>query len=291
VRCACIDIGSNTTRLLAAEVSDAVLRPLAADRRFTAIGDAVDADGAIPGDKIAEVASVVDGQVVMAWELGVERIRAVATAAIRDASNCAELVDAVARRCGVQIDVLTGEDEARLAFAGATGTLDDAPDGDVAVVDVGGGSTEVAVGRVRGGMDWFVSLPVGSAALTRRHAPDDPPTSAELDAMRADAREAFSAVPDASVARVYAVGGSATSLWALGGEALDAPGLVHALEAMTSAPAPELALALGLDPRRVRLLPAGILMLAAAHDKLGAPMSIGKGGLREGVLLAELARG
>ena len=291
MRCACIDIGSNTTRLLAADVSDAVLRPLAADRRFTAIGDAIDAERAIPASKIAEVASVVGEQVAMARELAVERIRAVATAAIRDASNCAELVATVADGCGVEIDVLTGEDEARLAFAGATGTLEEAPDGDVAVVDVGGGSTEVAVGQVHKGMDWFVSLPAGSAALTRRHAPADPPTPAQLDAMRTDARAAFAGVPATAVARVFAVGGSATSLWALGGEALDRPGLTHALEAMTSAPAPELALALGLDQRRVRLLPAGILMLTAAYEHMGAPMSIGKGGLREGVLLAELARG
>jgi exopolyphosphatase / guanosine-5'-triphosphate,3'-diphosphate pyrophosphatase len=169
--------------------------------------------------------------------------------------------------------------------------LEDPPGGDVAVVDVGGGSTEVAVGQVGKGMDWFVSLPLGSAALTRRHAPADPPAPAQLDAMRDEARATFAAVPSAPVARIFAVGGSATSLWALGGEALDRPGLAHALEAMTSAPAHELALALGLDSRRVRLLPAGILLLAAAYDRLRAPMSIGKGGLREGVLLAELARG
>jgi exopolyphosphatase/guanosine-5'-triphosphate,3'-diphosphate pyrophosphatase len=290
VRCACIDIGSNTTRLLVAEVSTGVLRPLAADRRFTAIGDAIEPDGAIPAEKISEVEGVVADQAAMARELGADRVRAVATAAIRDATNCAELVRAVADRCGVDVDVLTGEEEAQLAFAGATGTLEDPPDGDLAVVDVGGGSTEVALGRAGSAMSWFVSLPVGSAALTRRHGPADPPTDAQLDAMRNDARGAFAAVPPCSPAWVFAVGGSATSLWALGEDALDAAALDAALEAMTDAPADALAARLGLDPRRARLLPAGILMLTAAHETLRAPMSIGKGGLREGVVLAELER-
>jgi exopolyphosphatase/guanosine-5'-triphosphate,3'-diphosphate pyrophosphatase len=290
VRCACIDIGSNTTRLLVAEVSTGFLRPLAADRRFTAIGDAVGSDGAIPVLKIAEVAMVVGEQLAMARELGVDRVRVVATAAIREAANCAEFVRAVGDGCGVEVSVLTGEEEARLAFAGATATLEEPPDGDVAVVDVGGGSTEVAVGRARGGMSWYVSLPLGSAALTRRHAPADPPTPGELEAMGADARAAFAEVPATNPAWVFAVGGSATSLWALGGEALHDDVLRDALDAMTAAPSDELADRLGLDPRRARLLPAGILMLTAAHETLEAPMSIGKGGLREGVVLAELGR-
>jgi exopolyphosphatase / guanosine-5'-triphosphate,3'-diphosphate pyrophosphatase len=290
VRCACIDIGSNTTRLLAAEVSAGLLRPLGADRRFTAIGDAIAADRSIPDAKIAEVVTVVGEQAAMARELGAERVRAVATAAIRDAANCATFVDAIAQRAGVEVAVLTGEDEARFAFAGATATLEDPPAGEIAVVDVGGGSTEVAVGTAREGMAWYVSLPIGSAALTRLHAPSDPPVPAEVAAMRADADRAFADVGTAAVERVFAVGGSATSLWALGSDALDPPVLRGALDAMTAGPAAELGERLGLDARRVRLLPAGIVLLTAARQALRAPMSIGKGGLREGVLLAELKR-
>ncbi|MEA2274106.1 MAG: exopolyphosphatase / guanosine-5-triphosphate,3-diphosphate pyrophosphatase [Solirubrobacteraceae bacterium] len=282
-------MGSNTTRLLVADVTTGALDALAADRRFTAVAEAIGPNGEIPPGKVAEVTEVVAQQAAMAAQLGVTHIRAVATAAIRDAANCSELVDAVAAACGVKLAILSGEEEARLAFAGAVGTLDDVPEGEVGVVDVGGGSTEVALGRARDGMSWFVSLAIGSGTLTRRHAASDPPANDELEAMRDDARAALAGVRGARPRHVFAVGGSATSLWALAGETLDEAGLRDALEAITVAPAEALGTRLGLDPRRVRLLPAGILILAAASEALGAPMSIGRGGLREGVLLAEAA--
>jgi exopolyphosphatase/guanosine-5'-triphosphate,3'-diphosphate pyrophosphatase len=186
--------------------------------------------------------------------------------------------------------VLTGEEEARLAFLGATATLASPPAGRIGVVDVGGGSTELAVGTVAGGVEWCASVRVGSSVLAERHVSSDPPTAAELDAMRAAARAAMADVDVPRVDVALAVGGSATSLRRLVGPVLADDALRAALAVLTGSPCREVALRHELEPERVPLLPAGILVLAAAAERLGRPMAIGNGGLREGVLL-DLAGG
>src|SRR5688572_12139483 len=123
---ACIDIGSNTTRLLVAEPGDEALREVMAQKAFTRLGKGLRKDGRIAPDKVEEVAEVVATQVRLAEELEVERLRAVATAAIRGAANGADLVEAVRERAGVEVEVLDGDEEARLAFVGATRTLNHA---------------------------------------------------------------------------------------------------------------------------------------------------------------------
>src|SRR5918911_1511123 len=137
---ACIDIGSNTTRLLV----------LASQRAFTRIGKALLDGGSIPEEKIAETAEVVSSQARAARELGAEEIVAVATAAIREAANRDELAAAVEAAGGMPLWILTGDEEARLAFVGATRTLTDPTEDTVAVIDVGGGSTELAIGSPDG---------------------------------------------------------------------------------------------------------------------------------------------
>ena len=153
MRCACIDIGSNTTRLLVAEPAPGGLAEVLQLRAFTRIGRSLDAQGRIPEATLAAVADIVAQQCAAAAEQGCERLRVVATAAIRRAANGSALVDAVHARTGVPADVLSGEDEARLAFHGAAHTLDPPPAGTLAVVDVGGGSTEIAIGTAHGGVE------------------------------------------------------------------------------------------------------------------------------------------
>jgi exopolyphosphatase/guanosine-5'-triphosphate,3'-diphosphate pyrophosphatase len=288
MRCACIDIGSNTTRLLVAEPAPGGLAEVLQLRAFTRIGRSLDAEGRIPAATIAAVADVVAQFGVTAADHGCERLRVVATAAIRRAANGAELVAAVTRDAGVAVEILSGEDEARLAFHGAARTLDPPPPGSLAVVDVGGGSTEIAIGTLAGGVTWARSFTVGSSSL---HAActADPPTPADLARMRADARSAFAGVSIPPADDAVAVGGSAASLPALVGPVLDAPALGHALGVLASGPAAAVARAHGLAQERTQLLPAGILVLDAAAQALGGrPLRIGRGGLREGVVL-ELA--
>src|SRR5438128_2300505 len=139
MRCAAIDIGSNTTRVLVAEPEGGQLRTVMDQRAYTRLGKASGKDGAIGPEKVAEVADAVATQVRLAEELEADAIRIVATAAIREASNRDEVVDAITRACGVPVEVLSEEEEGRLAFIGATRTLGHLVEGEVGVVDVGGG--------------------------------------------------------------------------------------------------------------------------------------------------------
>ena len=256
MRCACIDIGSNTTRLLVAECADGRLERVHEERAFTRIGRALDGDRAIPAETIASVAEVVAAQRATAEEQGTTVMRVVATAAIRGAANQAELLAAIRARAGVEVVVLTGDDEARLAFHGATCTLPERPAGAIAVVDVGGGSTEIAVGTLESGVTWARSFPIGSSSLAAS-VPGDPPTPEHIAHMRARAREAFDRYKIPPTAHAIAVGGSAASLPAVVGRLVHADAVDRALRVLLAAPAAEVARRHGLAAERTHLLPAG----------------------------------
>ena len=285
--CACIDIGSNTTRVLAADVEDGRLREVLQRRAFTRIGKGLKG-GAIPRAKIDEVARVVAEQRRLVEQLGADALRVVATAAIRGAANQEEFAEAMRAAGGVDVHILDGEEEARLAFLGATRTLGRPLEGRVGVVDVGGGSTELAIGTVPEGATWSGSFRVGSGLLTDGYRRSDPPSAAELHAMREHAHGVFEGLELPAVDAAVAVGGSAASLRKLVGAVLDAESLQRAMRVLSGGASEEVAKRFGLDPERVMLMPAGLTVLDAAAHALGAPLQIGRGGLREGILL-ELA--
>jgi exopolyphosphatase / guanosine-5'-triphosphate,3'-diphosphate pyrophosphatase len=288
--CGCIDIGSNTTRVLVAEANDGRLVEVLQRRAFTRIGKGLVPGAAIPREKIEEVAAVVASHRELAERAGADPIRTVATAAIRSAANRDEFAEVVGERGGVEVSILEGEEEARLAFLGATRTLGERLEGRVGVVDVGGGSTEIAVGTVEGGVSWWASFRLGSGHLADEHLRSDPPTAVELALMREHADEVFDTIDVPRPGRAVAVGGSAASLRRLVGGTLGEDTLQGALGVLSGAPVGEVAERFSLDPERVRLMPAGLVILAAATQCLGCTLTIGNGGLREGVLL-ELAGG
>jgi exopolyphosphatase/guanosine-5'-triphosphate,3'-diphosphate pyrophosphatase len=255
------------------------------ERAFTRIGHGLPGDGTIPPAKIAEVAEVVAGQLRIARELGSVDVRGVATAAIRRARNGAALVAAVRDACGLTVEILTGEDEARLAFLGAARTLDHVPAGELGVVDVGGGSSELVVGTAPGHVSWSRSFAVGSGELADECLVSDPPSASELAAARARIATAIGGIEVPQPTEAVAVGGSATSLRRLAGPLLDAGTFERVLGLLGSARATEVAHRFALDLERVRLLPAGLLILEAASELFGAALQIGRGGIREGVLL------
>lgn len=287
----CIDIGSNTTRLLVAEPRNGGLREILQQRAFTRLGKALRRHDAIPAAKLEEVADVVGTQVRVARELEATELRAVATAVIRDAPNGEDLVDAVRDHAGVEVTVLAEDEEARLAFVGATRMLGGPVAGEVAVVDVGGGSSEIAVGKVDEGVRWSASWRIGSGFLADAYLHSDPPSIEELEAVRLHVEGALEGVRFDPPELAVAVGGSATSLRRLVGAELDHETLERGVRVLASTPIDEVAQRFELEPERVCLLPAGILILEAISDRLGRPLQIGRGGLREGVILEAIAAG
>ena len=282
---AAIDIGSNTTRVLVAEPNEGQLRKVMEQRAYTRIGKASQHDGAVDAEKIAEVAEAVATQVRLAEELGAEAIRTVATAAIREATNREAIVAEISRVAGVPVDVLSEHEEGRLAFLGATKTLGHPVQGEVAVVDVGGGSSEVVVGSAIEGLRSVQSFKIGSGSLADDFLSNDPPSPAELRAVREYIAEFFGGIEFEQPGQAVAVGGSATSLRALVGAALEYETLERGIRVLTGDPVAEVAKRFELDPRRVRILPTGVLLLEKLSELLGQPLQIGKGGLREGVIL------
>jgi exopolyphosphatase/guanosine-5'-triphosphate,3'-diphosphate pyrophosphatase len=283
--CAAIDIGSNTTRVLVAEPIDGQLKKVMEQRAYTRINKAIDDSGAITAEKIAEVSEVVATQVRLARELGAEEIRAVATAAVRDASNSEQAARAIAAAAGVPVEVLSDEEEGRLSFVGATKTLGHPVEGTVGVVDVGGGSTEVILGTVPGGAQTVRSWRVGSGVLADELIASDPPSAAEIRRVRDRIEDIFEGVEIEHPSQAVAVGGSATSLRRLVGAVLEYETLERGIRVLSADPAAEVARRFELDPQRVRILTTGVLLLEKVSELLGQPLQIGKGGLREGVIL------
>jgi exopolyphosphatase/guanosine-5'-triphosphate,3'-diphosphate pyrophosphatase len=292
VRRACIDIGSNTTRLLVAACDPGGVREIHQERVFTRIGHGLRDDASIPQAKLKEVAAVVAAQVTLAGELGVDtsQIHGVATAAIRRAGNGAELLSAIESACGLAVRVLSAEEEARLAFVGAAGTLGHVPSGPLGVVDVGGGSSELVVGTAPDSVGWWASFALGSGDLAEDFLRSDPPELSELSAARAHVAGTVVGIEPPPPVEAVAVGGSAASLLRLAGPRLDAASLDRALVLLTSRRASEIARRFGLDRDRVRLLPAGLVILEAVSRLFGVGLSVGSGGIREGVLLEAAAR-
>ena len=290
VRCACIDIGSNTTRLLVAEPDGTgALREVATARALNRLGAGRAGDGTLAPERLASVAHHVASHVEAARAHGAERIAAVATAAVRGAPDSSAVVEQLEAAAGIPVLLLDGDTEARLAFAGATCAVSPRPDGSIAIVDVGGGSTELVVGSCAGGPVWATSIAIGSGLLAEAELHADPPTAAQLDRMRALAAAALAQVDPPPAAAAWAVGGSATSLaQVLGGGDLSRAALARALDALCNEPAATLAARHGLHPERMRMLPAGLVILDAAAERLGVGLQMARGGLREGVILAML---
>jgi exopolyphosphatase/guanosine-5'-triphosphate,3'-diphosphate pyrophosphatase len=283
--CAAIDIGSNTTRVLVAEPIDGQLKKVMEQRAYTRISKAIDGDGAILAGKVEEVGELVATQVRLARELGAETIRAVATAAVREAANGAEVAAAISVASGVEVEILSEEEEGRLSFIGATKALGHPAAGTIGVVDVGGGSTEVILGTVNGGVEKVRSWRVGSGVLADELISGDPPSASEIRKIRDRIDDIFAGVEIPHPDQAVAVGGSATSMRRLVGAVLEYETLERGVRVLCGDPAAVVAKRFELDPTRVRILTTGVLLLEKVSELLGQPLQIGKGGLREGVIL------
>ena len=216
---AAIDLGTNSIRLIVAEPPAAdpggAYGTVARDMVITRIGQGVDETGAIASEALARTVDVLARYCRRARALHADRIRVAATSAVRDASNRRDLDGAVRDHAGSDLEVISGEREAGLSFLGATRDLQEPPP--FLVFDIGGGSTEFAVGTGR--PEKAVSTRMGSVRLTERFVDRDPPTRDELRAMEdeieARLEEAVRAVPFRTARTMVAVAGTATTLRAL----------------------------------------------------------------------------
>jgi exopolyphosphatase/guanosine-5'-triphosphate,3'-diphosphate pyrophosphatase len=216
VRRAVVDIGTNSTRLFIADVEDGKIADVL--ERWTAVtrlGAGVDADGRLSAEAMERVYVVLDEYRSLIDRHGGAHAVAVLTSAVRDASNGSEFARSVGARWGLEPHVLTGDEEARLTFLGATSERDPDDRTPTLVMDIGGGSTELVIGAGRE-MTFHVSTQAGVVRQTERHVDSDPPTRAELDELAADVRSILeSAVPERirrSVAWAIGVAGTATSM-------------------------------------------------------------------------------
>jgi len=283
--CAAIDIGSNTTRLLVAERQDGRLKKLMEQRAYTRIAKSTEGDGRITPEKADEVAEAVETQVRLARELGAGDLRAVATAALRDAVNGPEVVELIAGRAEIPVTVISEEEEGRLSFVGATRSLAHPVEGRIAVIDVGGGSSELVHGTITGGVDSVRSWPVGSGRLADQLFSADPPAPAEISRARDWIEDRFNGVEVESPDQAVAVGGTSNALRKMVGARVEYETLERALRLLCGSPAEEVGRQFEIDPVRVQVLPAGTLILEKFSELLGCPLQIGRGGLREGVVL------
>lgn len=293
---AAIDVGSNSAHLLVAALDGHALVPLADESTFLGLGAQVASAGHAGHDARRAVAETIGGYASLAAGLGapIDRIIVMGTEPLRRAADAGRLVGAVESVAGLPLFVLRHEEEAWLNVLGVTSGWP--VEREIAVVDSGGGSTEVAILGPRG-IQAELGLRLGSATLTAAHVRSDPPTDAEFQALRAAARAATGPIGTARADRVVLVGGTATNLVKLLPEAvadrrLTADRLRAIAEELVASPAADVVARYRLNPRRAPLLPAGVAIAEAVLDRLGADeMEVRDTGVREGAIHAVLHAG
>jgi exopolyphosphatase / guanosine-5'-triphosphate,3'-diphosphate pyrophosphatase len=289
MRVAVIDVGSNTARLLVATVTaEGRVLPVVEDRAFLRLGAEIEETGTIGTAKIAEAAETCAAFARAAAESDAERATVIVTAPGRQGGAGVRLASTLAEATSLPVRVLSGEGEARLAYDGAVhGTTAPLPEV-VGVVDVGGGSTEIAVGTPLLGAAWIASADLGSLRLTRASLPDDPPSADQVAAAREAVARTLAAHEPPRPDLALAVGGSARAIARVVGRTFDADDLERVVKLLRRRPAAKALRSFGIGPERAQTLLAGALLLGGASRVLGVPLELGRGGVREGAAL-ELA--
>jgi exopolyphosphatase/guanosine-5'-triphosphate,3'-diphosphate pyrophosphatase len=281
MRVAVVDMGTNSTRLLVADVEGGVVDEVERASRVTRLGRGVDTSGQLAGEAIEDVCEVVGGYVPRYQELGAERVAAIATSAVRDASNGDAFIAELRERFALDARTLDGEEEARLTFLGACSgrschhTL---------VIDIGGGSTELVIGS-GDEVTFHASLQAGVVRHTERYLTTDPPNAADLEELAADVRRqidgAMAEDPMIVAQEGIAVAGTPTSLAAISmeldpydpdrvhGHCLELPAIQRMLSQLASLPLAERLEMPGLQPGRAPTIVAGVVILAEAMRAFG----------------------
>jgi exopolyphosphatase / guanosine-5'-triphosphate,3'-diphosphate pyrophosphatase len=283
MRVAAIDCGTNSIRLLIADIDGNNFREVVRDMEIVRLGQGVDETGQFHPDAIARTLAAVDKFAAEIAKRGVEKIRFCATSATRDATNRHLFVDGVRDRLGIELEVISGDEEAALSFAGAIKDLDPS-NGPFLVVDIGGGSTEFVFGTST--VEAARSVNIGCVRMTERHFASDPATAQQIELARTDIQaaiaQAAAVVPITQAKTLVAVAGTATTVAAA---ALDLPEYdryaihlsrisaqqTHDAATMFATSTREQRLALGyMHPGRVDVIAAGSLVLSEIMKATGA---------------------
>jgi exopolyphosphatase/guanosine-5'-triphosphate,3'-diphosphate pyrophosphatase len=276
---AVIDVGTNSTRLLVADV-DGGVAPLERRSTVTRLGRGVDLSGHLASEAIEDVCEAISSYVGIVGELGAEVVEVIATSAVRDADNGSAFIAELRERFALSARVLDGEEEARLTYLGATS--ESAPQEPTLVVDIGGGSTELIVGT-GSEISFHDSLQAGVVRHSERHVASDPPTAGELEALAGDIRGLIEAAVGGGVEarRGIAVAGTPTSLAAVEielepydprrvhGHTLALPSIQRMLSRLASVPLAERVEIPGLHPDRAPTIVAGVVILVEVMRAFG----------------------
>ena len=288
MRVALVDVGSNTARLLVADV-DGSIDAVREEKAYLALGGELVRLGRLTKRKVAEAGSVARRFARLARRLHAERLETVVTAPGRQ-SSAEPLLRELGRATQGPVRVLSAEEEGRLAYLGALARETQVLPDVVAVCDVGGGSTEIAAGTPLLGPAWVRSADLGSLRLTRSCLHADPPTADEVEAARRLVRAALAPLSPPRPELALAVGGSARAAAKVVGRTLGPDDLEYVASLCASRRSAKVARTFGLDYPRAETLLSGALLLAEASRLLGVPFRLGHGGLREGAALALAAR-
>jgi exopolyphosphatase / guanosine-5'-triphosphate,3'-diphosphate pyrophosphatase len=296
-----VDLGTNSTRLLVADVEDGAVAELERRTVVTRFGEGVDATGRLSDAAMGRVDEALAGYREVIGRLGVERVVAVATSAMRDAENGPAYREHVQKRFGIDARTISGDREARLTFLGATaGRYDDES---TMVVDIGGGSTEYVAGRPRRDPDFYVSTRMGSVRHTERYLTHDPPAREEVAALSADAERIVEHEVPAEVREPtehgIAVAGTATTLAAIDqeldpydpdrvhGYRLDLASCRRILTMLAALPLDQRRRVTGLHPDRAPSIVAGAAILVESIRGFGlAGVEISEADILHGAALA-----
>lgn len=286
---AVIDVGSNTIHLLVGEVENGAVLPVTGEKFSARLGAGVDKTGRIEERRIPLAAEAIKLFGMVAKMNGAPEPMILATSAVRDAENGRDLVEEVRGTSGLEMRLISGEEEADLGFRGAVSALGEgyAWEAPALVVDLGGGSAQLILGDATEGAQKQVSLPLGSNRTTERFSDGDRPGPKELKTLRKAAREML---PDWKLperAAVVAIGGSARALLKVTRDELTVQRLKKLAEELSKRPAAVLAREEGLTPERARVLPAAAATLAAILERYERDsLTVARGGIREGAILA-----
>jgi exopolyphosphatase/guanosine-5'-triphosphate,3'-diphosphate pyrophosphatase len=277
-----IDIGSITVRLVVvrADANRARVKVIGDERAFLHLGAEVERTGGYSHSTMERVAARVAAFEHLAGSLGCRRLVIVLTAPGRRGNNPGDLTTAIERFSTGPVQSLSAEEEARLTFMGAACQSQN-PDQRLIVCDVGGGSTEVAAGTRRAGVEQTCCIDLGAVSLAERHFCGESPSSAELAAALDAAEREVNRHPLPAGDVLVATGGSAHAVARLIGPVVDGDQLGRALELAARMPK---RVAKRLPPQRRRSLPAGVALLSAIQARLDMPLTMSRGGLREGVI-------